>query len=153
VKFALSGDGGGEFIAPPLSWPSWTKIGIGYFGRSKTTLGFEAACDTGALAEVRYEIDVAGELAGSWVGACDWHDPAPYTVPATFSITTEDNGDVSGKYHSVNSNTTASLFVDDNSLQISMKLFGYDYQGNVKSDLHQFEISNKQLNVVCRFRR
>jgi hypothetical protein len=89
VKFALSGDGGGEFIAPPLSWSSWTKIRIGYFGRSKTTLGFEAACDTGALAEVRYEIDVAGELARSWVGACDWHDPAPYTVPATFSIIPE----------------------------------------------------------------
>src|SRR5712691_8936809 len=56
VKFTLEGKEAGNFLAPPLQWSPWTPIGTAYLGTSTTSLGFDAICDTSALAEVKYGI-------------------------------------------------------------------------------------------------
>jgi hypothetical protein len=151
VTFTLSGKEAGSFVAPPLTWSPLTPIGDGYLGRANPTLGFDAICDTGVLVEVRYQINVASALVGSWLGTCDWNgDTPPLTVPATFGIF-EENGNVSVKYHSVNDNETVPLSVDDNTLQINLALSGYPYTGKLDDSLAKFDITNSGLQAVCHF--
>ena len=53
VKFYIDRRVYGHFLAPPHVWSTWVAIGPAMYS-TVIKLGFDAVCDTGAIAQVRY---------------------------------------------------------------------------------------------------
>jgi hypothetical protein len=45
-----------EILAPPFTWSNWITL-YSHIGKAKNTINYEAVCDTGIEAEIRYFTD------------------------------------------------------------------------------------------------